>query len=63
MDAVSTVPLIAGILVFLASIISLRLGISVAIVELLLGVLAGNYFGIQAEPWMTYLAGSRLSYV
>ena len=53
----SMVPLIAGILVFLASIISLRLGISVAIVELLLGVIAGNYFGFQAEPWMTYLAG------
>jgi len=56
MDAVSTVPLIAGILVFLASLISLRLGISVAIVEIVLGVIAGNYFGFQAEPWMTYLA-------
>lgn len=53
----STIPLIAGILVFLASIISLRFGISVAIVELLLGVIAGNYFGFQPEPWMTYLAG------
>ncbi len=53
----SMVPLIAGILVFLASIISLRLGISVAIIELLLGVIAGNYFGFQAEPWMVYLAG------
>ena len=53
----SMVPLIAGILVFLASIISLRLGLSVAIIELLLGVIAGNYFGFQAEPWMTYLAG------
>lgn len=54
---ISTVPLIAGVLIFLASIISLRLGISVAIIELLLGVIAGNYFGFQAEPWMTYLAG------
>lgn len=57
MDAVSAVPLIAGIMVFLASIISLRIGLSVAIVELILGVVAGNYFGFQAEPWMTYLAG------
>jgi len=56
MDAVSTVPLIAGILVFLASLISLRLGLSVAIVEIVLGVIAGNFFGFQAEPWMTYLA-------
>ncbi len=57
MDAVSIVPLIAGILIFLASLISLRLGFSVAIIEILLGVIAGNYFGFQAEPWMTYLAG------
>jgi len=57
MDAVSTVPLIAASLVFLASMISLRIGISVAIIELLLGVIAGNFFGFQAEPWMVYLAG------
>jgi Kef-type K+ transport system membrane component KefB len=51
------VPLVAGILVFLASLISLRLGLSVAIIEILLGVIAGNYLGMQHEPWMTYLAG------
>jgi len=51
------VPLIAGILVFLASLISLKLGLSVAIIEILLGVIAGNYLGMQPEPWMTYLAG------
>jgi len=51
------IPLIAGVLVFLSSLISLEVGISVAIVELLLGVIAGNYFGFQPEPWMTYLAG------
>ena len=54
---VDAVPLIAGALVFLASLISLRVGLSVAIIELLLGVVAGNYLGFQAEPWMTYLAG------
>jgi len=53
---VSLVPLIAGILVLIASIISLKLGISVAIVEILLGVIVGN-FGLQPEAWMTYLAG------
>jgi len=51
----SIVPLIAGTLVLLASIISLRLGLSVAIIEILLGVIAGN-MGFQTEPWMTYLA-------
>ena len=48
--------LIAGILVFLASLISLRLGFSVAIIEILIGVVAGNAFGFQPDPWMTYLA-------
>jgi len=51
------IPLAAGILVFLASLISLRLGLSVAIIEILLGVIAGNFLGVQPEPWMTYLAG------
>lgn len=55
--AVDPVPLIAGTLVFLASLVSLRAGLSVAIIEILLGVIAGNFLGMQAEPWMTYLAG------
>ena len=55
MDA-SMVPLIAGLLIFIASLISLRLGLSVAIVEILLGAAAGN-LGLQTEDWMTYLAG------
>ena len=54
MDA-SMVPLIAGLLIFIASLISLRLGLSVAIVEILLGAFAGNV-GLQTEDWMTYLA-------
>lgn len=53
---VDPIPLIAGLIVLIASIISLRLGISVAIIEILLGVIAGSY-GFHSEPWMTYLAG------
>ena len=53
---VDAIPLITGLLIFAASIISLRLGISVAIVEILLGALAGN-FGLRSEAWMQYLAG------
>ena len=49
------IPLIAGLIVLLASMLSLKLGISVAIFELVLGVIAGN-FGFKAEPWMIYLA-------
>jgi Kef-type K+ transport system membrane component KefB len=50
------IPLIMGILIFLASLISLRLGLSVAIVEMLLGAFLGNLGIIQSEAWMLYLA-------
>lgn len=45
-----------GLLIFLASLISLRLGLSVAIVEVLLGALFGNLGLIQSQEWMLYLA-------
>ncbi len=47
--------LVAGILVFIASLISLRVGLSVAIIEILLGAIAGN-LGVQPDEWMLYLA-------
>lgn len=44
-------------LAFLASLISIRLGISVALIEILVGVLAGNYLGIhQTTDWINFLA-------
>ncbi|MEI7527829.1 MAG: cation:proton antiporter [Elusimicrobiota bacterium] len=49
-------PLIAGLIIFAASILSLRLGVSVAIFEVLLGLAAGN-LGLHAADWMLYLAG------
>jgi len=49
-------PLAGGLLIFAASVISLRLGISVAIFETLLGLAAGN-LGMSAADWMVYLAG------
>jgi Kef-type K+ transport system membrane component KefB len=49
------IPLAVGLLVFLASIISLRLGLSVAIIEIFLGAIAGN-LGLKAEEWMLYVA-------
>ncbi|MGA2781409.1 MAG: cation:proton antiporter [Smithella sp.] len=49
------IPLTIGLLVFLASIISLRLGLSVAIIEIFLGAIAGN-LGLKAEDWMIYIA-------
>ncbi|OIO73373.1 MAG: potassium transporter [Elusimicrobia bacterium CG1_02_37_114] len=49
------VPLIVGLLVFLSSLISLRIGISVAIIEIITGTFAGN-LGLKPEDWMLYLA-------
>ncbi len=49
------VPLIVGGLVFLASLISLKLGLSVAIIEIILGSIAGNA-GLKPEEWMLYMA-------
>lgn len=49
------IPLIVGLLIFLASLFSLWLGLSVAIIEITLGAIAGN-LGLHAEDWMLYMA-------
>ena len=59
------VPLIVGLLILLASLFSLWLGLSVAIIEITIGAIAGN-FGLQAEEWMLYMAtfgGILLTYL
>lgn len=50
-----SVPLFVGLLVFASSLISLESGLSVAIVEILLGTIAGN-LGLKVEEWMLFLA-------
>src|SRR5580704_8190636 len=42
----------------LASLISIRLGVSVARIEILLGVVAGNVFGIKTHDRINFLATS-----
>jgi Kef-type K+ transport system membrane component KefB len=44
------------LLAFLASIISIRTGISVALVEIAMGVLAGNFAGVHTNDWVNFLA-------
>lgn len=51
----SIVPLVMGVIVLVSSLISLRLGISVAIVEILLGAIGGS-LGLHIQDWMVYLA-------
>ena len=44
-------------LAFVASLISIRIGISVALIEILMGVVAGNFLGIhQTTQWIDFLA-------
>jgi Kef-type K+ transport system membrane component KefB len=40
----------------LASIISIRLGISVALIEIFVGVIVGNYLSFHTTPWIDFLA-------
>jgi len=44
-------------LALLASLISIRVGISVALVEIVVGAFAGNLIGLSAASWVSYLAG------
>lgn len=50
------VPLAMGIIVLVASLISLKFALSVAIIEIVLGTI-GGYLGVHVQDWMTYLAG------
>lgn len=44
-------------LAFIASLISIRVGISVALIEIFVGIVAGNFLGIhQTTQWIDFLA-------
>jgi Kef-type K+ transport system membrane component KefB len=44
-------------LALLASIISIRVAISVALIEIIVGAAAGNVIGLELTPWVNFLAG------
>jgi len=44
-------------LALLASLISIRTGVSVALVEIIVGIFGGNLLGLTPNPWASYLAG------
>lgn len=50
------IPVVMGLLIFIATIVSVEIGISVALIEIILGVLAGNFLGLHTTPWIDYLA-------
>ncbi len=41
----------------LSSLISIRVAISVALVEIFIGFIGGNFFGLTPNGWVNYLAG------
>jgi len=43
-------------LALIASLISIRVGISVALIEILAGVIAGNFLDLHTAPWVDFLA-------
>ena len=47
---------IVGFSILIASMISVELGLSVAILEIVFGVVAGNAFGVTTTPWIDFLA-------
>src|ERR1700690_3017177 len=40
-----------------SSLISIRLALSVALIEIMMGALGGNIIGMPLTPWINYLAG------
>jgi Kef-type K+ transport system membrane component KefB len=47
---------ILGLLILVASMVSVELGVSVAIIEIALGVVAGNFLGVTSTPWIDFIA-------
>lgn len=45
-----------GIVTLVASMASVEIGISVALIEILLGVVVANGFGLHSTPWIDFLA-------
>lgn len=43
-------------LALLASLVSIRSGISVALAEIFFGILGGNFLGLHTTPWIDFLA-------
>ena len=43
-------------LALVASLISIRLGVSVALAEIFVGIVAGNFFGLHTNDWIDFLA-------
>ena len=54
MSDIAVAALLAGT-ILLASMVSVEIGISVALIELLLGVVVGNAFGLDVPSWLSFI--------
>ena len=41
----------------LASVVSIKIAVPAALVEIVVGALAGNTIGLELTPWINYIAG------
>jgi Kef-type K+ transport system membrane component KefB len=55
LDAVQLAAVLAGV-VLLASMLSVELGVTVALIELTLGVVVGNVFHLSSAGWLDFIA-------
>jgi len=55
LDAVELAAVLVS-LALLASMVSIEVGVTVALVELTFGVVAGNAFDLQSQDWLTFVA-------
>lgn len=59
-SALQNMWLIAAIwmaLAFVGSLISIRFGIAAALIEIMLGILAGNFIALRSNVWIDFIAG------
>ncbi len=56
MDHVLSVAMPLGILILVASMVSIELSLSIAIIEIALGVFAGNALHLHTSEWLDFLA-------
>jgi len=55
LDAIELAAVLVA-LALVASMISIELGVTVALIELTLGVVAGNVFELESQDWLTFVA-------
>lgn len=56
MESTLATAAVLGLLILLASMVSVELGLSIAIIEIALGVFAGNALDLRSTDWIDFLA-------